>query len=112
MHPKKIGAPIYLHENVFLIEANNSDHAISIATKIGQNEISGYLGLKIDDEDAICNFEGVRKIVNVSNPYPLDQDGERPVSGTEITYTEFQVGDRAQLEDFMNKKMIDMKYIE
>lgn len=112
IHPQKRGAPITLHENVILIEAKDAESAKKIAEDIAGKSVAGYAGLEIDGVSTICNFEGVKKVINVSNPFPLDQDEDRPVSGTEITYTEFQARDSKDVKEFIRGMEVSLKYIE
>lgn len=112
IRPRKKGVSITLYENVFLVEAKDSDEARRMAEDIGKKSVVGYSGLEVDGVPTICNYEGVRKIINISNPFPLDQDEDRPVSGTEITYTEFQAKDFKDIRDFMKGWEVDLKYVE
>ncbi len=111
IHPKEKGASITMYENVFLIEAIDANEAKQIAEDVGRKSVVGYSDLEIDGAPTTCVFEGVRKIINVSNPFPLDQDEDRPVSGTEITYTEFQAKTSKDIERFMIGREVDLKYV-
>lgn len=48
----------------------------------------------------------------MSNPDPLDQTEDRPTTGTEITYSEFEVPDEAALRRLGQGKSLDIWYVE
>jgi hypothetical protein len=58
------------------------------------------------------SFVGIRKIISVSNPWPLSQDGDRPVDGTEITYSSFKVKDEQALADLVSGDEVLISYLE
>jgi len=104
--------PISVHENVFLIEAETFDEAGRIASSEGEQQASLDDGLTVDGAPADYIFAGVRKIITVSNPDPLDQTKDRPATGTEITYSEFEVPDEADLRRLGQGETLDIRYIE
>lgn len=104
--------PISIYENVVLIEAKTAGEARRIASQLGEAEEKLDDGLTIDDSPAVRVFAGIRKIITVSNPDPLDLDQDRPTTGTEITYSEFEVPDEDALRRFALGETIDVRYLE
>lgn len=103
---------ISIYENVVLIEAPKAKDARLVASKIGEAETKIDDDLTIDDFPAERLFAGIRKLVNISNPDPLDLDQDRPISGSEITYSEFEVADETAMYQFARGETIDVRYIE
>jgi hypothetical protein len=103
---------ILVWENVVLIEARSNDDAEDKARKYGKASIVEDKTRKIDGEPAETSFLGVRKIISVSNPWPLTQKGDRPVDGTEITYSRFTVKDKRALAKLVNGDGTVVRYIE
>ena len=79
---------LLLHENVYLVEADSAREAWDVAESLGINEMAGYESLEIDEEMAVSKFEGVRKVVEVSQ---INPGSKMLISGDELTYGEFQV---------------------
>jgi hypothetical protein len=100
------------YENVILVEANNEHEAINKARKYAQDSIPEDESLKVDGKPAIQSFIGIRKIVAVTNPWPLSQDADRPVDGTEITYSKFAVKDERALSKLVNGEEVLIHYLE
>ncbi|MFT3808167.1 DUF4288 domain-containing protein [Arenimonas sp.] len=100
-----------VHENIVLLEAVSSQMALEKAQEIGREEAVIDDQMTIDDAPAIRQFIGVRKMVNVSNPHPLDADQDRPVSGTEISYLEFRVSNE-RLADLAAGESVELEYLE
>ena len=104
--------PVSVYENVILIEAKDAKEAHLLAAKIGENEAQIDDGLTIDDSPAKKIFAGIRKIITVSNPDPYDLDQDQPTTGTEITYSEFEVPNEDALRCFANGETLDVRYLE
>ncbi len=104
--------PVSVYENVILIEAKSANEAHLMASKVGETEAQLDDGLTIDDNPAKRVFAGVRKIISVSNPDPYDLDQDQPTTGTEITYSEFEVADEAALLSFAKGEAVDVRYLE
>lgn len=107
-HKGEIGG----YENVVLIEANDEHEAANKARKYAKDSIPEDESLKVDGEPAVQSFIGIRKIVSVNNPWPLSQEGERPVDGTEITYSKFSVKDERALSKLVNGEEVLIRYLE
>ena len=104
--------PISVHENALLIEAETREEAGRVASREGEKNADSDDGLTIDGEPGDYIFAGVRKIITVSNPGPLDQTEDRPTTGTEITYSEFQVPDEEALRRLGQGESLDIWYVE
>jgi uncharacterized protein DUF4288 len=108
--PRKGDIDVY--ENVFLIEASNEDEATDKARKFAEASVVKDDTLTVDGEPAALSFVGIRKVISVSNPWPLNQDGDRPVDGSEITYSLFRLKDEQALTKLVSAKEVVIHYIE
>ncbi len=104
--------PTLAYENIILIEADTPDEALTKAKEYGGAEVSVDDGFTIDDKPAIKSLVGVRKLINVSNPYPLDLDKDRPTTGTEITYSLFEVENSEDLAKLAKGEEVALRYVE
>ena len=104
--------PISVYENIILMEADDANKARDKANLASTREPGADEGLMIGDKRARTVVEGVRKVVAVSNPWPLDQDSDRPVAGTEITYSKLELKDDKALRDFVEGKEVEITYLE
>ena len=106
--------PILVHENVILIEAPNEDEAMEKARTAGENQVQPGVSktLRIGNRSAHLEFIGVRKLIAVGNPWPLSQDQDRPVDGTELTYSEFELPDEDALMRLSNGDDVTLRYVE
>jgi Domain of unknown function (DUF4288) len=111
---RKDGSPILVHENVILIEAPNDDEAMAKARTAGENQVQPGVSknLRIGNRSARLEFIGVRKLITISNPSPLSQDEDRPVDGTEVTYSYFELPDEDALVRLSNGEEVTVRYIE
>jgi hypothetical protein len=103
---------IVVYENVILLEAFDDEEATTKARNFGQASVVEDQTLTLNGEPAEQSFVGIRKIIAISNPSPLKQDGDRPVDGTEITYSEFAVKDDKALAKLVKGDGIVVRYIE
>lgn len=112
MKPKE-GVPnqIDVWENIVLLEASTVEEAGSMANALGKEEEGIDDGLTVNGEPAVRIFAGVRKLVRVSNPHPLDLDNDRPVSKTEVTYSEYTVDDEESLLRLASGESIEVQYV-
>lgn len=104
--------PILVNENIFLVEAKSAEQATSEGSKMAMIEVSVEDGLSIDDEPATRTFVGIRKVVAISNPEHLDLDQDQPVSGTEITYSEYEVNSEEDLQKLANGSSVFLRYVD
>jgi Domain of unknown function (DUF4288) len=109
---KRRDSEIIVYENVILINAKDDEQAVAKARKQAKASIAKDDSLTIAGEPAVQSFVGVRKMIAVSNPWPLSQDDDRPVDGTEITYSKFIVKNERALSDLANGKETLVRYQE
>jgi hypothetical protein len=112
---RRIDAPdrqIVAYENVVLIEATTSEEAFKKAQEYGEAYAAVDDGFTLDDKPTVKTFAGVRKLINVSNPHPLDLDQDRPVCGTEVTYSLFELDDSDALTSLASGKEVSLRYVE
>lgn len=104
--------PISIYENIFLVQTTNSSQAKLEGERLVKPEVDSDDDLTIDGFPAKRAFAGIRKVVNVSNPEPLDLDNDRPVSGTEITYSEFEVDTEDDVIKFVSGQELLIKCVD
>ena len=103
---------IVVYENVTLIEASDENEATVKARRHGEASTVQDGTLSIDGEPAVSSFIGIRKIIAVSNPWPLNQDSDRPGDGTEITYSKCKVKAQRALSRLVNGEETSIDYLE
>jgi hypothetical protein len=87
-------------------------HNTSKARKYAEASIVEDKTLTINGEPAVASFCGIRKIIAISNPWPLSQDEDKPTDGTEITYSKFQLKDEQALARLVNGADVPIHYLE
>ena len=96
-------------ENVYLIEAENSDEALEKAKAWAKQEEGDSDGsLRVDDQPATLVFAGIRKMITVSH---WEEEGHLR-HGDEITYSEFQVSDEKSIRELVDGEEVSVEYIE
>lgn len=109
---EKSSEPILVYENVVLIEAADSDEAWSKATVYATASIVADESLTVNEKPAVEKFVGIRKLINISNPSPLDLDKDAPVNGTEVTYSVFEVASEEDLAKLAAGDDVAIRYVE
>lgn len=104
--------PTLVNENIFLVEATHVEQAVSEGSRMAMLEVAVEDGLTIDNEPATRIFVGVRKVVAISNPEHLDLDQVPPVSGTEVTYSEYEVASEEDLQRLANGLSVVLRYVD
>jgi hypothetical protein len=82
---------IPVFEDFFLIEAESRESAWREAERIGREHAAIDDNLTLHGKPAERIFLGIKKIRSVYNPAPFDIDSDRPVHGTELTHSYFEV---------------------
>ncbi len=96
-------------ENVYLIEAENSDEAWEKAEAWAKQEEGDSDGsLLVDEQPATQVFAGIRKMITVSH---WEEEGQLK-HGDEITYSEFQVSDEKSIRALVDGEEVSVEYIE
>jgi hypothetical protein len=106
------GGPIAVYENMYLVEASDSAEARAKAQRLGTAEATVKNSLTIDGKPAHSEFVGVRKIIEVRNPHPLDPSSDRPTDGTEVTYSLYEVSGEHALTQLADGQEVDLRYVE
>jgi proteasome lid subunit RPN8/RPN11 len=103
---------ICVYENVILVSARSYDAARVKALKYAKASIVEDETLRINEKPAEMSFVGIRKIIEVSNPWPLSQSEDRPRDGTEITYSEFTLRGERALFELAKGDEVHVRYLE
>jgi hypothetical protein len=103
---------ILVYENVILVEAENDKEALTKAKKFANASIVHDETLTLDNEPAVVEFVGIRKVITISNPSPLKQDKDAPTTGTEISYSEFRIKNQRDLRKFAKGDPVTVEYLE
>lgn len=108
---KQRNIPVY--ENAFLIEGGSHEEAMDKAIAIAKENASyGGDNLTLDDAPAFLSFEGIRKLIKISNPIGMKADLAPPTTGTELTYSEFIVRNISQLKRLTAGESIKLTYVD
>ncbi|QBH96366.1 DUF4288 domain-containing protein [Limnobaculum zhutongyuii] len=108
---KQKNIPVY--ENFLLIEGESEEYAIKKAQEIAEREANiSSDGLFLDDKAAYMVFEGIRKLITISNPVSIDSDSMPPINGTELTYSEYLVKNRTQMKNLVQGRPVKLRYVE
>lgn len=110
---KKIGErfPLRVYENIYLVEGT-VDEALKKATQYAMIEVGLDDSFTIDGDAAERFFVGIRKLINVSNPDGMSLDEDSPTSGTELSYSQYEVADEESLKALSNGEEVHVMYIE
>jgi hypothetical protein len=102
----------HVWEDVVLFEACSHEEVMAKAEAYGKEWSSLDDGLRMSGSLAIQRFIGVRKILTISNPAHVDTDqsDSPPVDGTEVTFTEFIVESRDDLEKLAKGERVRLVY--
>ena len=103
---------ILVHENVILIEAKSAEEAHHIAVAEGEMHQGLDGGLTIGGHPADNVFAGVRKVLTVDTSAVGTKMDDPPKSGTEVTYSEFEVPDDETLQRLGRGESVDVRYVE
>lgn len=108
---KQSKIPVF--ENFFLVSGKTREQAAKKAEKIAKLEAEAQSdGLSLNDKPAIMKFDGIRKLVSVANPVPMELDKERPDDGTELSYNEYIVVNKRDLKKLATGKQVELLYLE
>jgi Domain of unknown function (DUF4288) len=104
---------IDVYENVILISAKDGAEAHNKAQQFGEAYIVKDETLTtMEGEPLEESFVGIRKIIEISNPFSPGPDSAIPVDGAEITYSSFKVKDEQALADLVNGDEVLISYLE
>lgn len=101
-----------IHENVYLIDAEDVDHATQAAIQIakGNEDLSEDGHLELNEKKVSYVFAGLRKLIEIeTSPGPVYASG---LVGLELTYSEFEVDTLDQVFSLAGGDMVEMLYRE
>ena len=101
-----------VHENVYIIQADDSDSAMEKAKIISKEneDLNEDDHLEINEKPVRYIFSGIRKLIEVSNYESENRDGID--SGIEITYSELEVDNLKEVTDLSDGVFVDVLYRE
>lgn len=101
-----------VHENVYLIDAEDSNQAANSAIQIAKaNEDTSNDGhLELNEQKAAYIFSGLRKVIEVEQTSALVN--ALGLAGLELTYSEFEVDTFDQVFALANGDMVEILYRE
>lgn len=101
-----------VHENVYLIDAEDPDQATESALKIAKEIESAHEDSSIEGNGKKYRylFSGLRKLIEVqASPYPVSQSG---LAGLELTYSIFLVNGLKKVHALGRGKRVKILYTE
>lgn len=104
--------PIQVYENVVLMEAGTTEEALEIARQEADGVVKLDDNLTIDGKPATRSFVGIRKLITIRNPGGLDPDQDPPNTGTELTYSLFEVQTESDLLSLGQGNPVNVTYLE
>lgn len=108
---KQKNIPVY--ENFILVESECEEQAINVVKEQARKEVEiNSDGLLLDKQPTKMVFEGIRKLITISNPTSMDLDLSPPCTGTELTYSEYVIRNKRQMKQLVKGKPVKLKYID
>jgi hypothetical protein len=104
--------PILVYENVVLIEADSVDGAMGTARQIAHTEVMLDDKVTVEDKPAQRLFAGIRKLIVIQNPASPTADEATPTTGTEVTYSLFEVATEEDLDRLVRGDEVTVTYVE
>jgi hypothetical protein len=100
---------VLIEEQVHLVEAVNAEDANVTGKLIGEDHCRIDDGIEWNGKTAKRFFGGVRRVVETQN---MDGDARgQPISGCEITYSEFVLKSRADLTKLLSGEEVSVQYV-
>jgi len=101
-----------VHENVYLIQANDDESALTEAIKIAKEneDINDDNHLELNKKPVRYRFSGIRKLITVSNYDKTDRNIIE--NGMELTYSELEVDNLNQVKELSSGAFVDVLYRE
>lgn len=94
-------------ENLILIEASSGEEAWEKAElRAKEDEGDSQGSFTWDGRPATWVFAGIRKLITCGHR------GERPTSGTEVSYSEFEVATEEVLQKLVRGETVELTYVE
>lgn len=101
---------LLIEENIYLLEAEPGEDAMTKAIAIAKANLVDDATEMLNDKPAFTHFEGIRKIISISNPVErsdLDPCLDPPVTGTELSYEHLSLSE-AQLKRYLRGERVHM----
>lgn len=101
-----------VHENVYLIDAEDEGQAEKVAVKIAKEneDLSEDGHLELNEQKVAYLFAGLRKVIEVEpSSVPVNASG---LFGLELTYSEFEVDRLDQVLALARGDMVEVLYRE
>jgi hypothetical protein len=97
--------PLYVMENIVLVEAANPQDSKGVAEAHGRQDANpDDMSFRCDDRPAFWEYAGVRVVVS------CDDAEERPGTGSEVTYMEYRVESDAALQELLSGKPTTVEF--
>jgi hypothetical protein len=104
---------IVVYENVFLVEATSHQKAKELAIAMAMPEVDLDDTTTLDGAPAVNFFVGIRKTILISHPTSSNLDETSPpISGTEITYSAFEVDSEEDLQKLAKGECVNVRYVD
>ncbi|MDD2814239.1 MAG: DUF4288 domain-containing protein [Thiotrichaceae bacterium] len=113
----------FIHENVYLVQANDADEAMEKSLEYAREEEDSTKNdsLVLNGKEPVCFiFAGIRKLITVDmsagirklsdEDAALISDEDTPISGCELTYSELEVDTLEEVEKLANGEFVDVLY--
>lgn len=100
---------LLIEENLYLLEADPGEDALEKAIAIAKANLVDDDSETLDRQPCVTRFEGIRKIISISNPIERDdltQDDDPPVSGSELTYEHLLLSEE-QLKRYLRGERVN-----
>ena len=101
----------FIHENVYLVQANDADEAMEKSLEYAREEEDSTKddSLVLNGKEPVCFiFAGIRKLSDEDAALISDED--TPISGCELTYSELEVDTLEEVEKLANGEFVDVLY--
>lgn len=109
-HGKQRNIPVY--ENFYLMELFSGEDINIKAEEFVRSQLVEDSSLTLNGRPTYFSFEGIRKIISVSNPITEEIVDSRPVHGTELTYSEYVLRNETQIKKLVNGEEVKLRYID
>ena len=97
------------HENIYLIEAESPEEAQTKGKKRAkQDEGDDDGSLTLNDRPATRTLGGILKVVECTD---LDLDTDKPVDGTELTYSDLILPNKHEFDKFVSGRSSTLVYL-
>ena len=97
-----------------MIEADNSQQAFEKAERHAKEVCSIDDQLQLNGKPAYMDFEGIRKLIEVTEPLCTDDDLEvrKLRTGVELSYSYMEVDSKEALTKLAKGKQVQISYID